>query len=82
MSRLLTKTLAAVTLSIALAGAAAPANADVPLPPRGTGSSLVDGGSSLLQTGSTIFVNPLPALIGGFLCSLNPGSGLCNLRDL
>ncbi|MFF2557731.1 hypothetical protein ACFVUS_42500 [Nocardia sp. NPDC058058] len=83
MSQKLTKTLAAAALCVGIAGmAAAPANADVVLPPKGTGSAGVDAGSSLLQAGSTAFVNPLPALIAKLLCGVNPGSALCNLHDL
>lgn len=83
MTTVIPKVLATVALSVALAGfAAAPANADVVLPSKSTGSAGVDAGSSLLQAGSATFVNPIPGIILGILCPPRPGQGLCGLGDL
>ncbi|MFE6860527.1 hypothetical protein [Nocardia sp. NPDC057668] len=80
MSRTLTKTIAAVALSAGIAAvAAAPATADPELPPTSTGSAGLDAGSALLQTGSTIFVNPLPSLAVRLVCAVYSGSAACIL---
>ncbi|MGW4772888.1 hypothetical protein ACWEO2_33240 [Nocardia sp. NPDC004278] len=77
MSRLLTKTLATVTLTAALSGVAAtPAIADTPTP--GTGSSLIQTGSAGLQSGSAAVINPLYAL----LCALATASSICHIGPL
>ncbi|MFE3100838.1 hypothetical protein [Nocardia tengchongensis] len=76
---MLTKALAAAAISAALAGiAAAPANADVQLPPRGTGSAGVDAGSSVLEAGSAVFVTPIPSMLGRLLCAVDSGSAICH----
>ncbi|UGT39200.1 hypothetical protein LTV02_24280 [Nocardia yamanashiensis] len=83
MSRLLTKTLAAVALSTAITGlAAAPAHADVTLPPRTTGSAGVDAGSTALQAGSAAIVTPIVGTLIRSLCTLSTGDPICGLHDL
>ncbi|MGW4351214.1 hypothetical protein ACWELJ_03890 [Nocardia sp. NPDC004582] len=83
MTRTVSKVLAAVALSAGLAGiAAAPANADVTLPPRGTGSAAIDGGSSVLQAGSSAIVTPIVGTLIRSLCTMSTGDPICGLHDL
>lgn len=83
MTRTVSKVLAAVALSTAIAGlAAVPANADVTLPPRTTGSAGVDTGSALLQAGSAAIVTPIVGTLIRSLCTMSTGDPICGLHDL
>ncbi|MEU1207771.1 hypothetical protein [Nocardia sp. NPDC005825] len=83
MTRTVSKVLAAVAISTAIAGiAAAPANADVTLPPRTTGSAGVDAGSTVLQAGSSAIVTPIVGMLIRSLCTLSTSDPTCDLPDL